>query len=87
MKDLTPSLSHLAHRLHPKIGQLYDWEPTYWNFAFVGGIGVLINWILFLLLRGVLGDLAWWLGVLLAWNFNYLFNKIWVFKNEKQKAK
>jgi len=80
--DLTSSLSKLAYKIHPKLGELYDWQPSYWNYAFVGGFGVLINWFIFLLLRPFLFDLAWWIGVLVAWNFNYGLSKIWVFKNE-----
>lgn len=86
-RDLTPWFSSLAHKIHPKIGQLYDWEPTYWNYAFVGGLGVGLNWILFILLRGFLGDIAWWIATVGAWHSNYLLSKIWVFKNEKKQTR
>ena len=83
-RELTPLFSRFAHRVHPKVGQLYDWEPSYFNYAFVGGIGVLLNWALFLVLRGFVGDLAWWVATIAAWHSNYLLSKIWVFKNEKK---
>ena len=84
MKDLTKQVSLWAYKIHPKIGQLYDWSPTYWNFAFVGALGMLINWLAFTASLGLGVTLAWFLGVLVSWNFNYILNKIWVFKEGKK---
>jgi putative flippase GtrA len=81
-RELTPWLSGMAHKLHPKLGELYDWAPSYWNYAIVGGLGILLNWALFILLRGFLGDIAWWIGIITAWHSNFLLSKVWVFKHE-----
>ena len=65
-----------------RLGKLYDWKPSYWNYALVGGVGSILNWLFFVSFRSVLGDLAWWLGLFIAWNSNYFLSKMWVFKSD-----
>ena len=84
MKDLTPFFSKLAHMLHPTVGKLYDWQPAYWNYAFVGGLGMIINWTVWMLLG--MGQIAWWIGIFMAWNFNYLFSRYWVFRYKARRC-
>jgi len=67
-------MSSLIHQLFRKVGyeKYYEkfWNPL--NYAFVGGIGVLINYLVFALL---ISAFPWWicnaLAILTAWMWNW----------------
>jgi putative flippase GtrA len=87
-RDLTPWFSTQAHKIHPKLGELYDWGSQYWNFAMVGAVGVVWQYLITWLLMGV--GLPWWfamaIGIFVAFNSNFVLNKSWVFKNAEAKV-
>ena len=70
-------------------GEFYDkfWNPV--NYAFVGGIGTLINYLVFALL---IGSLPWWItnafAILMGWMWNWSmsvgpFGYLWGFSKKK----
>lgn len=72
----------------PRIGhglaKLYLWKPVYFNFAIVGAFGILLQYVVTWMLLTL--GLPWWaamfLGIVAAWNSNYILNKNWVFSND-----
>jgi len=83
-------ISKLAYKLNPKIGKLYDnlWNPI--NYALVGGIGVLINYLIWFFLQA---SFPWWItnafAIGSAWLFNWSmsvgpFGWLWGFREKKK---
>jgi len=83
-------ISKLAYKLNPKIGKLYDslWNPI--NYAIVGGIGVLINYLFWFFLQM---SFPWWItnafAIGSAWLFNWSmsvgpFGWLWGFRERKK---
>lgn len=79
-------IGSLAFKLHPSIGKLYMRFSDYWNFALVGALGVVWQYLLTWLLLSL--NFPWFfamfIGILVAWNSNYFLNKHWVFKRGKR---
>ena len=73
--------------LYRDLKKLYNWRPQYWNFALVGAVGVVLQYIITAVLMGV--GLPWFLamgiGIFAAFNSNYFFNKTWVFNSKDDK--
>ena len=75
----------------PRVGEslaaVYGWNPKYFNFALVGFIGVLWQYILTWLFIGV--GLPWFIamatGIFAAFNSNFILNDRWVFKEVIEK--
>ena len=84
-------MASLIHKGFCKIGygELYErfWNPM--NYAFVGGIGTLINYLVFALL---IGSLPWWItnafAIIAGWMWNWSmsvgpFGYLWGFSKKK----
>lgn len=74
-------------------GKMYEQFYNPINYAIVGGIGVLINYLMFALLIGVF---PWWitniLAILTAWTWNWSmsvgpFGYLWGFQKQTVKRK
>lgn len=85
-------LFDLFMKIHPKAGKIYDqlWNPI--NYAIIGGIGIIINYVVNLLLMSMVGFLlSNIIAILTAWLWNWQnsvgsLGYLWGFK-EKQKKK
>ena len=86
-------ISNFTHGLHSKIGNLYDkfWNPI--NYAIIGGIGVAINYAVWVALQNIF---VWWMtnafAIIVAWSWNWSmsvgpFGWLWGFKKKKEKQK
>jgi len=83
-------MASLLYQLFNKVGYgkfyLKFWNPL--NYAFVGGIGTLINYLVFVLL---IGSLPWWatnaFAILTGWMWNWSmsvgpFGWLWGFRKK-----
>ena len=84
-------MASLIHKGFCKIGygELYErfWNPL--NYAIIGGIGMLINWLVCI---SLIGSFPWWitsaLGILTGWMWNWSmsvgpFGYLWGFSKKK----
>ena len=70
----------------PRVGvtlrRVYEWQPQYFNFMLVGGMGVVWQYLVTWMLMGV--GFPWWfsmgVGIFVASFSNYLLSRHWVFK-------
>lgn len=95
MKTITALIYEGLLKVHPTAGPrlaaFYARISNPLNYALVGGIGVGINFLVFLLL---IGWLPWWvtnfIAILAAWSWNWSqsvgpFGWIWGFKKRPEK--
>lgn len=54
-------------------------KNRYLKFLIVGAIGVIPNWIVFNMLKGLNLNVAWLLGIVAGATSNYVLNEVWVF--------
>jgi len=94
MRDLSPSISRLAHKLSPWLGNLYDKNQVFWNDGIVGFlIGVPLTWIIYnpiapSLHLSIIGINLTWLiqfmfyivAAFFSFCIQHLLRKRWVFK-------
>ena len=73
------------------VSMLYEhrryWLGKYLKFAFIGGIGALINLAIFWLTHEVLHVIAFWaiaIAFVVADTNNYVWNRLWTFKSKGQ---
>jgi putative flippase GtrA len=57
-------------------------KKRYIKFLVVGGVGTVINYIIFRTLRNIIWlDIAWFIGIVIASTSNYILNEAWTFDN------
>lgn len=88
--NLTERFSALAHKIHPKVGALYDSDVRFWNDGFVGFvIGVPLTWLLYNFLivprtHDQIILLAFYvLCALISFCIQHVLRRKWVFRSEE----
>lgn len=57
-------------------------KRRYIKSLIVGGIGVIPNYIIYMMMRDIwiyYVNLGWFLGIVAGATFNYIFNEVWTF--------
>jgi len=95
-KKQSGSFGGVSISLHSFVLRCAEWVSPRWRiflenhhtilqyieFGLIGALGTGVNALTYFSLRPTLGELAWILGIIIAFTFNFILDKYLVFNNE-----